>query len=144
MKKARNIDSIFGLVKGLSEAEQAALAERIMEMLVKSDGCKRNDICRELVVGKTTEKPDCPHCAAKASLGCIVKKGLNKGTQRFYCKSCGKYFVSTTNTALAYTRKDAETWRRFIRLTIAGKSLNYCETECHISLQNHRSFGMHQ
>ena len=139
MKKEMRIEAVLNMFKSLSESEQADLADRIMQIMAVSGNDENHqekspkDPCKELGAYKENSKPDCPHCAAKAELGFVVKKGMNKGAQRYYCKSCGKYFVTTTNTAFARTRKDAETWRKFIRMTIAGKSLVECEEDCGIA-----------
>ena len=138
MKTEMNVSSLLDMVKGLSKEEQSALAEHIMQMMSSSSVAKEaeqahRDLCKDLGVTSAGEKPDCPHCAAKANLGHIVKKGRNKGAQRYYCKSCGRYFVPTTNTAFAFTRKDADTWRTFIQMTISGESLRSCEEACGIS-----------
>lgn len=139
MQKEMRPEDILNLFKALSESEQAALADRIMQMMAAPEKCKeemknpRRDLYVELGVHRAKIKPDCPHCAAKAELGFVIKRGMNKGSQRYYCKSCGKYFVSTTNTAFARSRKDADTWRKFIRMTIACKSLVECEEECEIA-----------
>lgn len=134
MKAEKNLDSLLELVKGLSAKEQAALADRIMNMLSEPVSSEKSK-CRDLITETNPERPNCPHCAAEASLGYIVKRGFKNGTQRYYCKSCGKFFVPTTNTAFAGSRKDADTWRKFIQLTITGKSLAACAEECDIAYQ---------
>lgn len=130
MKNEKDLESLLALVKNLSEKDKSSLADQIMKMLAKPSSKEKVELRHTLAAESTPGKPDCPHCAAKASLGYIIKKGYNKGSQRYYCKSCGKYFVPTTNTTFAYSRKDAETWRKFIQLTISGASLKVCEEEC--------------
>lgn len=138
MKTEMNVASLLEMVKSLSKTEQSDLAEQIMQMMAAPSAATEEqkphrDLCKDLGVSSANEKPDCPHCAAKANLGYIVKRGMNKGAQRYYCKACGKYFVPTTNTAFAFTRKDADTWRTFIKMTISGESLRSCEEACNIS-----------
>ena len=101
MKAEMNRNKVMTFIKGLSKAEQSSLVDELMRMmatsnLAKADVRKERNLCRDLGSGGTGEKPDCPHCAAKASLGYIIKRGLNKGAQRYYCKSCGRYFLATT------------------------------------------------
>ena len=134
MKNVSNLNSLLEVVKGLSEAEQTVLAEQIMNMLSNPNNTKNNN-CSALISENNPHKPDCPYCAAKSTLGCVIKKGNHKGSQRYFCKACGKYFVPTTNTAFAWSRKDANTWRNFIRLTISGESLHICAEECGIAYQ---------
>lgn len=53
----------------------------------------------------------CPVC------GClhIVRNGHRKdGTQRYVCRDCRHSFVATTNTIAMYTKKDINTWEKYI------------------------------
>lgn len=134
MKQKKNMSSLLDLVNSLSERDQAILTEKIMEMLAQANSSK-SGMSRDLVAEARPEKPDCPHCAAKASLGYIVKRGMCRGSQRYKCKACGKYFVPTTNTAFEGSRKSAATWRKFIKMTISGNSLHECAAECSIAYQ---------
>ena len=134
MEMERNYNALLDMVKQLSTEDQSALADQIMHMLAET-GRKEATLCSSLVENVRPEKPDCPHCAAKATLGFVVKRGLCKGSQRYFCKACGRYFVPTTNTAFARSRKPADTWRKFIGLTIAGKGLHVCASECGIAYQ---------
>ena len=134
MKKERNLNELLEAVKGLSKADQTVLADQILQMLSVS-GTPEKSLCKDLVEEVNAARPDCPHCAAKAAMGYVVKRGLCRGAQRYRCKSCGRYFVSTTNTVFSRSRKDADTWRKFIALTIEGKSLKHCASECGIAYQ---------
>lgn len=134
MKKERNLNELLEAVKGLNKADQAVLADQILQMLSASVSPAKS-LCKDLVEEVKAARPDCPHCAAKAAMGYVVKRGLCRGAQRYRCKSCGRYFVSTTNTVFSRSRKDADTWRKFIALTIEGKSLKYCASECGIAYQ---------
>lgn len=135
MKKEKDLKSLFNVIKNMGEAEFDDLTEWVMARMASPlrNQKARKDLCKDLGIKESNEKPDCPHCAAKAGLGYIIKRGINKGSQRYYCKSCGKYFKSTTNTAFAYTRKDADTWRKFIKMTLSGESLKACEEKCDIA-----------
>lgn len=134
MQKNVDLGSLLDMVKALSEQQRNSLADRIMEMMSEPSVIKKG-IGKEIIEASNPGKPDCPHCAAKASLGHIVKRGIRNGNQRYYCKTCGRHFFSTTNTAFAHTRKDADTWRHFISMTISGKSLHECAEECNIAYQ---------
>ena len=128
------MNSLLEQFNQLSKAEQNALAEEIMKKLSAAPSVRKNS-CLELVAANGNEKPDCPHCHAKAATGWVVKHGTSKGAQRYLCKSCGRHFVPTTNTVFERSRKDADVWKKFISLTIAGKSLHVCSAECGISYQ---------
>ncbi len=100
MSEVTNIQSIMQSIQKLSEAEQSVLAEHVLKLLATPSGVKEHS-CSELVDNRNHEKPDCPHCHAKGAMGWVVKHGFDKGQQRYYCKSCGKHFLATTNTAVA-------------------------------------------
>lgn len=126
------INKIANLAEKLTLSQQKALIDQIMQMMRTpvNDGCE--NIVNEFLNGL----PDCPHCRSKSSLGFIVKKGRNRnGSQRYYCKNCSKLFVNTTKTAYERSRKDGDTWRKFIELTIKGASLKTCSEECEIAYQ---------
>jgi len=137
-----SMTDLMNIIKGMSDKEQSNLVENILKMMQNN---KENEIyerenssnssCNNMVREHLGDKPDCPHCHARAELGLVVKRGFRKNVQRFYCKGCGKTFVATTNTAFEKSRKDAETWKKFIRLTISGASLKTCAIECEIAYQ---------
>lgn len=139
MKRSAAYNKVFELISTLSSEERDSIVQEMMSKVKLSvqdvtshfEGTR----CDSLVDNNGADRPDCPHCGAKAALGYINKKGTHKGSQRYQCKKCGKKFISTTNTAFAYTRKNAETWRKFIELTICGKSLAECAEECDICIQ---------
>lgn len=131
--KKNEMNAVLELFKSMSESEQSAIAEQIMQMMAQPQVSKKG--CAELIPGHGSETPNCPHCAAKASMGNVVKKGYINGVQRYKCKACGKYFMPTTGTAFARSRKDADTWRKFIQLTISGASIRVCKEECGLSTQ---------
>ena len=135
MKKNEKLNKMLEAVSQFSKKEQAALVEQIME-LMRETNLAGKDSCHSLVTRASSSMPDCPHCGAKATFKNIIKKGPKpNGAQRFMCKSCGKTFLATTGTAFAYTKKDADTWRKYISLTIQGATLQMCEEECGISHQ---------
>lgn len=134
MKMAQNMDMVMKIVQSMSEHEQASVIERIMDMLANQSDAKVAPK-RERIAEAYNQKPNCPHCGANSSMGLVIKKGNHKGVQRFYCKKCEHYFVSTTNTVFENTRKSADVWRKFIHMTIDGKSLHYCASNCHVAYQ---------
>lgn len=134
MKRERNLNELLAAFKGLNKADQAEMAEHILQILSTSASPSKS-MCKDLVEETNIERPDCPHCGAKAIMGYVIKRGLCRGAQRYCCKACGKYFVSTTNTVFSRSRKDADTWRKFIALTVEGKSLQFCASECGVAYQ---------
>ena len=139
MKKSTNYFEVMSLIRSLSEEEKNMLASEIMAKLGKESRENKEDKkhrgCGELIAESDAHRPDCPHCSAKASMGNIIKKEVRKGVRYYYCKACGRKFASTTGTTFARTRKDADTWRKFISLTLSGASITVCQEDCGLSRQ---------
>lgn len=74
-----------------------------------------------LVNEESQERPTCPHC--NGSL--VIKYGIKRGKQRYYCRECEKTFVATTNTVMYHSHFGKSTWLEFIKDTIEGRSLDY-------------------
>ena len=131
MKKNEALEFVLGM----SSSERQRFVDQVLQMMQRENITQKNN-CEGIVRGVRGDRPDCPHCYAKASDGHISKSGFNKGgVQRFVCKKCGRIFVATTNTAFAHTRKSADVWRKFVELTLTGRSLAYCSQRCDISIQ---------
>ena len=75
MAKEKLFESLLEMVKGLSDKEKEALAEKVFNMMAET----KDDKKANKIINSPTHKPDCPYCAAKASLGFIIKKGNCKG-----------------------------------------------------------------
>lgn len=67
------------------------------------------------------EKPDCPYCGSST----VIRYGHKCGKQRFFCKSCEKTFVPTTHTIMSNSHFPAEVWRRVIKDTVLGNTIDY-------------------
>ena len=133
--KATPMNELAKIMQALTFDEQQNIVSRIMEMLSVSINKVDTEKCSDMVNQSLNGKPDCPHCRAKADQGFINKRGFKKRAQRYFCKKCKTHFMATTNTAFAYTRKSADTWRKFIELTLSGASLKKCSIECKIAFQ---------
>lgn len=137
MKKNDNYSKVLELMNDLSSAERDALIREIMSKMgtPQANDEPTGNHCDTIISESRPQRPDCPHCGAKANLGYIVKDGTHKGAKRYKCKSCNKKFVATTGTAFARTRKSADVWKRFIGLTLSGASITTCQEECGLSRQ---------
>ncbi len=133
MNETLDCKSILESIKKLSHSEQIALSEQVLKML-SIPTTNKTGLCDDLIDFRG-EKPNCPHCGAKASSKSILKHGFDNGRQRYYCKECKRNFFATTNSVFARTRKNADTWRKFVELTISGASLHTCCIECHLAHQ---------
>ena len=130
----KELNDLMKTLKNLPNDKQKDMVAQIMSLMKSVP--ERSD-CNSLVRSHTfkNEKPNCPHCKAQANLGLVIRKGYLKGVQRYYCKSCGHFFVATTNTAFEGTHKAPEVWEKFIQLTISGASIAKCAEECHLAIQ---------
>ena len=140
MKKSMNYKEAMKILASLTEDELDSFVHEVLMKLGVAEpspqiSSPKKSHCNEIIAEINPSVPDCPYCGAKADLGCIVKNGWHRGAQRYKCKSCNTKFVSTTNTAFSRTRKSADTWRKFIEMTIAQKSLAECAEECGICIQ---------
>jgi len=127
--------TILDMVKSLNSDDKTTLAEQIMQMLAGDACVVKEKKGQSLIAEVQHTMPNCPHCEARSALGYIIKRGMCRGSQRYFCKSCGKYFVPSTKTAFERTRKGADVWRKFIQMTITGASLKACSQECGIAYQ---------
>ena len=136
MARRSDLNQLMSMLKRIPAGEQKKLVKQIMDMMQTPDGTDR-DNCNRLVKEHTfqNQKPDCPNCKARASQGFVVKKGFKRGDQRYFCKSCGHFFMATTNTAFEGTHKAPSVWEKFIELTISGASIKKCAEECDICVQ---------
>ena len=136
MARRNDLSQLMSMLKRLPANEQKKLVSQIMDMMQTPDGADRNS-CNRFVKEHTfrNQKPDCPHCKAKASQGFVVKKGFKRGDQRYFCKSCEHFFMATTNTAFEGTHKAPSVWEKFIELTISGASIKKCAEECDLCIQ---------
>lgn len=124
-------NEVLDIMRGLSADEKKSLVDQILKMMQEGETPERKAASAE-----DGQRPDCPHCGGASVAGYIIRKGINKnGKQRFYCKACGRFFLSTTGTAFARTRKSADVWRHFIELTLAGASIALCSEKCDLTIQ---------
>lgn len=130
-----NYDELLKALAGLTNDEKETLVKTVMGMMTKEDEIRS---CDNLIKEHSNRDclPDCPHCGAQAKLGCIVKRGRKgNGAQRYTCKSCQRHFVGSTGTVFEGTHKKADVWEKYIQMTLDGKSLKVCASECHIAYQ---------
>lgn len=135
--RSNDINNLVAMFKNFSEKEQSMLVDKIINMMGEIKKTKEDHSCSNIVKEYTfkSSRPDCPRCRAKSDMGYILKRGFDNGVQRYYCKNCGKYFVATTNTVFENTQKSPDTWKKFIHMTITGKSIRACVAECNICTQ---------
>ena len=73
----------------------------------------------------------CPFCGGTH----VVKNGKrNDGTQKYYCKECGRNPLATSNSILCGTHKDLATWLKFIECELDDEPLNRIAEKCGIHI----------
>lgn len=78
-------------------------------------------ICPMFAEYSVPEKPCCPHCGRNS----VVRNGHKCGKQEYLCKSCGKTFVSTTNTLMSGSHQPREIWEEVINDTLSGDAIDF-------------------
>lgn len=66
-------------------------------------------------------KPDCPYCGSSN----IIRYGHKCNKQRFFCKGCGRTFVTTTHTIMSNSHFPEEVWAEVIADTLRGNAIDY-------------------
>ena len=103
MTKQELLISRIGL---LSEEDISSLLETVTLMMNTQSSCSVQD---------------CPRCGA----GSVIKYGNKCKKQRFLCKTCGRTFVSTTNTVMANSHFPAAIWKEVTKDTLNGQAIDY-------------------
>jgi len=107
MKSNNEIVSSNNIVGLPENAENIDRQKEIEEMLIQSD------------------RPACPHCGCESA----VRNGTKHGKQRYRCNKCRSTYTGTYNT-LAHRSKLCEAeWKKAIKDTIDGKSLDHTAAE---------------
>lgn len=75
-------------------------------------------------IRKPRSKEPCPKCPTCMSDN-VIRDGKSHGNQRYWCKTCNRTFVSTTNTIMSKSHSTETVWRRLIEDTFEGRSLDY-------------------
>lgn len=80
----------------------------------------------------TTGIPDCPYCRNTT----IIRYGHKCGKHRFFCKQCGRTFVTTTHTIMSQSHFSEVVWQEVINDTVQGNAIDYSAKKLGI---NHRT-----
>ena len=79
---------------------------------------------------KYQREVSCPNCG---SISCKKDGKTKTGKQRYRCNSCGNGFVYLSNSIFNSTKKDFNTWAKYIALMIHYPSLELAQEICEIS-----------
>lgn len=72
----------------------------------------------------------CPHCQSEH----VIARGSHKSIRKFECKSCGKYFSASTNTAL-YRIHKKDKWAAYLQCMEDGLTIRAAAARVGISIQ---------
>ena len=97
------------------------------------------DAAKMLLASENTAGiPDCPYCGSTK----VIRYGHKCGKQRFFCKQCGRTFVTTTHTIMSQSHSSEAVWQEVISDTIQGNALEYSVKKLGIS--HYTVFNMRQ
>jgi transposase-like protein len=92
-------------------------------------------------------KPDADSDNSSESIGCIscgsinlYRNGKRHGKQAYLCRDCGKTFVETSGSAIAYSHTSDTVWKQVISDTVNGVSID--DTASDLDLSHDRVFHM--
>ncbi len=106
--------------------------ERLINKFIdewEAESTDLNTIMHELE-GIKIKSPACVHCNSEDT----YKRGRIKGIQRYSCKLCKKYWMSTHGTSLAGLHK-RNLWKTYIRVFESGYSIRKAAKEVGICIQ---------
>lgn len=103
LERVDNLTIIKQLFGSLTSKEKESFREYLSSV---KDAFLPVDINREIT--------SCPHCGSTH----YVKNGTKDGRQRYLCKFCKKTFSSSTGTILFHSKKDIETWSKYIHCLV--------------------------
>ena len=75
--------------KAIDETERYAVIEALLSLMNKDNTLSVSEAESE---AQQSTKVCCPHCSSSD----VRANGKSKGVQRYYCKSCNKYYRDTT------------------------------------------------
>lgn len=116
-----NQELLMSHISKLSEDEISSLLDTVTVMLQEKE---------------PAPKPACPHCAAQA----VIRYGFKCKKQRFFCKNCGRTFVTTTNSIMANSHFTVSVWKEMIADTLHGNSIDF-SAKC-LGLYHQAAFDM--
>ena len=115
------------LLNNLSDKQVINVINKLNKKVAK---IKNTDITDRIYTSYTLDIEECPHCHSKH----IIKKGKYDNKQRYKCKDCNTYFRDNNNTITFNSRKNVNTWIKYLKCFIDRRSLRESSEICNISL----------
>lgn len=107
-----NIDTLIKELQKLSRNDLLIIVNTIMEKLNISDQAQNQPH-----VKMSAPILSCPNCGTADH---VVRNGHKHHKQAFLCRTCGKSFVTTTNTVLSGSHFDIDVWKKVLSDTLSG------------------------
>lgn len=123
-----NANIILQEFSRLSIDEQEKLLYLLADQWDHHEG-RFNQVVKELEAVHI-KAPACVHCESSQT----IKRARIKSVQRYYCKSCHKYWMVTHGTSLAGLHK-RELWQKYVMAFERGYSIRKAALELGISIQ---------
>jgi len=118
-------ESIKQFLESLPKNEREELLSEFLEPSKSSSSDTQRLSRQELLNNKQGE---CPHCSSRQ----YVKYGIDKGSQRYKCKSCKRNFTEYTGTWLAGLHKKDKV-DAYLALMLEEKTLDQIKVELKIN-----------
>jgi len=119
-----DILEIKSQIQRLPRSDQLLLIKEIEEMMPQEEPGSFNQIRNYRRTVLNNKQGECPHCGHKK----YVKYGIDKGSQRYKCKSCSCNFTEYTGTWMAGLHKKDKI-SSYLKLMVEEKSLDKIKTE---------------
>lgn len=110
-------DEDIGFLLRQAQALADAREADSIDVSVTDVSPKRTDKRRRRCI---SENPPCIYCQSTS----VVKDGKRHKKQRYWCKSCNRTFVPTTNTVMANSHFGMDVWRELVNDTFNGESID--------------------
>ena len=127
-----SVKQILALFCALPDSSKAEFIRQILSNSTQSSSIQTNNKPTETLESlRFPEQIYCPHCKKTN----IVKRGISKqNKQRYLCKDCHHSFQATTLTTLEYTKKDFDTWIKYMECMSHQFSIRKSAHICEISI----------
>ena len=100
---------------------QELLISRITQLSEDEIFAVLNAVTLMLEAKELTPRPNCPYCGSNT----VIRYGHKRKKQRFFCKTCGRTFVPTTNTIMSNSHFPVSVWKEMITDTLYGNAIDY-------------------
>ncbi len=107
---AITLKDIIQLVKQLPEERFSAAYKQLKEIRESTNSDEESDDVSEPVA--------CVTCGSTK----LYRNGKRHGKQAYLCRDCGKTFVETSGSAIAYSHESPTVWKQVIADTVNGLS----------------------